>query len=324
MISSARTARGDYLGVAVALVAAFATQSAAAQEAYPRDVVTLITHSSPGGGSDVFLRQMARFLGPELGVDIVVENVRGGSGARAIAELINSPADGGTFYAFTPTIVYTSLLSEPAYTYRDMEPLVNVFFDEDVIYTSAAGPFETLADVIETARTRRGRWGASTPASLERQALEQLKNAAGVTPAIVTHEGGGDLLLNVLNGTLDIGVGEAQEIRGQLEAGRLRVLAVFSGERMEGLPDVPTVTESGYDLVLTKFRGLAAPPGTPPEITAAWERAIQRLLENADYRAVYEEEMLTATYMSHDEFGNFIDEFAARTEGFLRDTGVIQ
>ena len=123
-------------------------------------------------------------------------------------------------------------LSEPAYTFRDLEPLVNVFFDEAVIYTRANGPFETLADVIEMARTRRGRWGASTPASLERQALEQLKSAAGLGPAIVTHEGGGDLMLNVLNGTLDIGVGEAQEIRSQLEAGRLRVLAVFSGKRM--------------------------------------------------------------------------------------------
>ena len=131
-------------------------------------------------------------------------------------------------------------------------------------------------------------------------------------------------MLNVLNGTLDIGVGEAQEIRSQLEAGRLRVLAVFSEERMEGLPDVPTVTESGYDLVLTKFRGLAAPPGTPPEITAAWEQAIQSLLSNSDYRAVYEEEMLIATYMSKEEFGRFIDSFAERTEGFLRDTGVIQ
>lgn len=272
----------------------------------------------------MFLRQLARYLRPELGVDIVVENVRGGSGARAIAELVNSPADGSTFYAYTPTIVYTSLLSTPAYGFRDMDPLVNVFFDEDVIYTSAAGPFETLADAIETARTRRGRWGASTPASLERQALEQLKVAADVTPAIVTHEGGGDLLLNVLNGTLDIGVGEAQEIRSQLEAGRIRVLAVFSAERMEGLPDVPTVQESGYDVVLTKFRGLAGPPGTPPEIIAAWESAIQRVLEDPAYRAVYEEEMLTATYMSHEEFSEFIDAFAARTEGFLRETGVIQ
>ena len=104
------------LGAAVACMVVFAVRFATAQDAYPQDVVTLITHSSPGGGSDVFLRQLARFLSPELDVDIVVENVRGGSGARAIAELVNSPTDGSTFYAFTPTIIYTSQLSEPAST----------------------------------------------------------------------------------------------------------------------------------------------------------------------------------------------------------------
>tara|TARA_B100000029_G_scaffold516780_1_gene634121 strand:+ start:7861 stop:8814 length:954 start_codon:yes stop_codon:yes gene_type:complete len=295
-----------------------------AQESYPQEVITLITHSSPGGGADVFLRQLARYLGPELGVDIAVENVRGGSGARAIAEIVNSPADGSTFYAYTPTIIYTSLLSNPDYTYRDMEPLVNVFFDQEVIYTRASGPFDNLSDVIETAQTRRGRWGASTPASLERQALEQLKSAAGITPAIVTHEGGGDLMLNVLNGTLDIGVGEAQEIRSQLEAGRLRVLAVFSAQRMEELPDVPTVRESGYDLVLTKFRGLAGPKDTPLGIVTALENAIQRLLSNANYRSVYEEEMLIPRYMSQQEFSGFIESFSTDTENFLRDSGVIQ
>jgi tripartite-type tricarboxylate transporter receptor subunit TctC len=132
------------------------------------------------------------------------------------------------------------------------------------------------------------------------------------------------LLLNVLNGTLDIGVGEAQEIRSQLEAGRIRLLAVFSENRMERLPNVPTVKELGYDLVLTKFRGLAGPPGTPPVITAALEQAIQHLLDSPEYRAIYEEEMLTATYMPHEEFERFIGTFAAETESFLQNTGVIQ
>ena len=310
--------------ISVTFLVMNAAHMAAAQEPYPQDVITLITHSSPGGGSDVFLRHLARYLGPELGVDIAIENVRGGSGVRAVAELVNSPADGSAFYAYTPTIIYTSLLSNPDYTFQDLQPLVNVFFDEDVIYTSASGPFETLSDVIDTARTRRGRWGASTPASLERQALEQLKAAAGIAPAIVTHEGGGDLMLNVLNGTLDIGVGEAQEIRSQLEAGRLKILAVFSAERMDELPNVPTVSESGYDLILTKFRGLAGPKETPLEIILALENAIQRLLSNPSYRDIYEGEMLTAKYMSHEDFADFIESFSTGAENFLRDTGVIQ
>jgi tripartite-type tricarboxylate transporter receptor subunit TctC len=259
-----------------------------------------------------------------MGVEFVVENVRGGSGARAMAQLANAEPDGSIFYATTPTYIYTSLLSRPANTYRDLEPLVNVFFDEEVIYTRTNGPFTSLTDVIEKARTGRGRWGAANPASLERQALEQLKAAAGVTPAIVTHEGGGDLMLNVLNGTLDIGVGEAQEIRSQLEAGQLRILALFGAERTERLPDVPTVAELGYDVVLTKFRGIAGPQGTPAAIVEAWERGVQRVLENPDYRQAYEEKILAPQFIPHARYGQFIDSFAARTEEFLRSTGVLQ
>ncbi len=310
-----------YLAAVVALAAA---PPCTAQTAYPHEVVTLVTHSSPGGGSDVFLRDLARYLGPVMGVKLVVENVRGGSGARAMARLANAPADGRIVYAVTPTYIYTSLLSHPANNYRDLEPLVNVFFDEEVVYTRADGPWHTLADVIAAARSRRGRWGASTPASLERQALEQLKVAAGVQAAIVSHEGGGDLMLNVLNGTLDIGVGEAQEIRSQLAAGRLRVLAIFSAERVADLPDVPTVQESGYDLVLTKFRGLAGPKGLPDEIILAWELAIQQVLADPDYRNVYEAAMLSPAFMSHADYEPFIEDFASRTEAFLRETGVVQ
>ncbi len=296
--------------------------NASAQSDYPHDVVTLVTHSSPGGGSDVFLRQLAGHLGEAMGVSFVVMNVRGGSGARAMARLGSSPADGSILYATTPTYIYTSLLSRPGTTYRDLDPVVNVFFDEEVIYTRTDGPFETLEQVIEAARTARGRWGAANPASLERQALERLKIAADVTPAIVTYEGGGELALNVLNGTLDIGVGEAVELESQIEAGTLRLLAVFSAERSPSFPDLPTVRESGYDVVVRKFRGFAAPKGLPPDLISAWENGIQRLLDNPEYRQVAA--LLSPAYMPHAEYVEFIDAFATEAEGYLRSTGALR
>jgi len=296
---------------------------AAAQD-YPVETVTLITHSSPGGGSDVFLRELSGYLAPALGANVVVENVSGGSGAAAMARLAQSPADGSIFYATTPTFIYTSLLSDPEYKYTDLEPLVNFFIDPEVIYTAADSEFETLDDVIAFAKEGRGQWGAANPASLERQALEQLKAAADVDAAIVTHEGGGDLLINVLNGTLQIGVGEVQEIQSQLEAGELRLLATFSAERLDSFPDLPTVSESGYDVVVRKFRGLAGPAGLPDDVIAAWEAAAQELLANEEYKAVYEAANLRAEFMPHDEYVTFIEEFGAETQGFLRETGVIE
>jgi len=310
------------------LVAVLAVRGAAAQSdfqysPYPHDVVRLITHSSPGGGSDVFLRELVRHLGPQMRVDFVVENVVGGGGARAMSRLANSPADGSVFYAATPSFIYTSLMSRLANTYRDLDPVVNIFFDEEVIYTRSSGPFRSLAQVIEAAKSRRGRWGASTPGSLEHQALLRLQSAGGISAAIVTHEGGGDLMLNVLNGTLDIGVGEAQELRSQLDAGQLRLLAVFSDTRLRELPDLPTVKESGYDVVVTKFRGLMGPPNLPREIVATWERAAQQVLDNPQYRLAYTREMLSPAYMPQPEYARFIEAFAANTEAYLRESGAI-
>ena len=107
-------------------------------------------------------------------------------------------------------------MSRPTKTYKDLEPLVNFFNDSEIVYTRANGPYKTLEDVMNRAKATRGRWGAANPASQERQAGEQLKRAAKVNAAVVSHEGGGDLMINVLNGTLDMGVGEVQEIRAQL------------------------------------------------------------------------------------------------------------
>ena len=258
-----------------------------AQARYPKSVVTLATHSSPGGGSDVFLREMAPYLSKIMGVTFVVDNLQGGSGAKAMALLSRARPDGGMFYATTPTYVYTSLLSTPAATYRDVEPLVNIFYDPEVLYTAADSPFKTLQDVIDRARKGGGRWGAANPASLERQVMERLKQKAAVAPVVATFEGGGDLLINVLNHTLDMGIGELQELGGQLDARRIRLLAVVGDARLARFPEIRTAKEQGIDLSVRKFRGLAGPKGTPPAIVAAWETAVRRLLDDPDYKKIY-------------------------------------
>ena len=291
---------------------------------YPVKTVTLITHSSPGGGSDVFLRELSRYLAPELGVTIVIKNITGGSGATAIAELANAKADGSKFYATTPTFIYTSLLSRPAFTYRDVEPLVNMFTDPELIYTSAKSPYQSLADVLTKARNSRGTWGAANPASLERQALEQLKMVTGVNAAVISHEGGGDLMINVLNGTLDIGVGEAQELKSQLEAGSLRVLATFSDRRLLQFPSVPTVQELGHEVVVRKFRGFAGPKGLPADVISRWEQAIQAVLDNPEYKKSYMADNLRPDFLRHTDYVKFIAGFAAETEAFLHNAGIIE
>lgn len=286
--------------------------------------MTLVTHSSPGGGSDVFLREMVPHISRIMGGTFVVENLQGGSGAKAIATLAKARPDGRMLYATTPTFIYTSLLSRPAARYTDVEPLVNLFFDPEVLYTAADSRFKTLREVIDHARDGGGKWGAANPASLERQVMEQLKQKAGVTPAVTTFEGGGDMLLNVLNHTLDMGVGELQEIRGQLDAGRLRLLAVVGADRLPQFPDVETVKEQGIELAVRKFRGLAGPKGMPAEVIAAWDAAIPKLLDDPEYRKLYMENSLQPGFIPHAEYVGFMDTFGKDTEAFLRDAGVIE
>ena len=307
------------LVVGVAFVAAVH-----AQGRYPKATVMLITHSSPGGGSDVFLRELSPYLTRIMGVNLVIDNMQGGSGARAMAAVAKAKPDGGSFYATTPTFVYTSLLSRPSASYKNLEPIVNMFFDPEVLYTAADSRFKTLKDVLDAARQGKGKWGAANPASLERQVMERLKQKAGVTPVIATFEGGGDMLINVLNHTLDMGVGELQEIGAQLDARTLRLLAVVGDARLPQFPDVRTVKEQGLDLSVRKFRGLAGPKGTPPAVVAAWEAAVPKLLADPKYKAIYTKNGLQPGFIPHAEYVKFMSEFGSQTEAFLKESGVIR
>ena len=312
----------------VLVVVAFAaTLSVPAFAEYPVKTVKLITHSSSGGGTDRFLRQAVGYLGPIMGVDFVVENVRGGSGAKAMAALAAAPADGSTFYGSTPTFINTSLLSKPAFTYKDLEAVVNVFFDPMIAYTAADSKFKNLKDVVEYAKNNpgKGTWGTGTPTSLEQEIVQQLKQISGVKDVnVVPFEGGGDLMLNVLGGRLDFGIGEPGEILSQLEEGKLRILASFTDGRIPGMPDILTAREQGLDVVLTKFRGIVGPKGLPANVVKAWEEAIPKLLALPEYKAIYEKDNLVPAFMDQKTYKPYMAKRAADVEAYFKGIGVIK
>jgi len=299
---------------------------ALAQTPYPVKNVTLVTHSSPGGGSDVFLRALAKRLGPKMGVNFAVENVRGGSGARAVSRVAQAPADGSMLYATTPTYIQTTMMSKPAHGYDSLMPVAIVFLDPEVIYTRAESPHQTLAQAMAQARANpgKGRWGASNPASLERIAMERLNRLTQARAAIVSHEGGGDQMIGVLNGTYDIGIGEIQEVRAQLEASKIRLLAVLTDKRLPDFPQLATAREQGIDLVVTKFRGLAGPKNLPPEVLKAWSDGLQAVLADPDYKREYARESLVPSFMDHRQAGPFTEKFAGELAASLRELGLLK
>jgi putative tricarboxylic transport membrane protein len=311
--------------IATLLLMAMAAGGGEAQTKYPHQNVTLVTHSSPGGGSDVFLRTLGRFLGPKMGTTFVVENVRGGSGARAVAKVAQAPADGSVFYATTPTYIQTTLLSTPEFGHDSLMPVVNVFLDPEVIYTRTQSPHQSLKAAVDYAKqTGRVRWGAANPASLERIALERLNKMTAARAIVVSHEGGGDLMINVLNGTLDIGIGEVQELRAQLDSNQVRLLGVLSEKRLADLPDLPTGREQGLDLVVTKFRGLAGPKNIPVATLKLLEDGIEAVLTDPEYQKEIARESLIPAFMRHEEAQRFTAKFADEVAASLRDLGVIK
>lgn len=320
--------RRSRFAVIAASIGSLALASAALAEdpKYPVGTVTLVTHSSPGGGSDVYLREMIKFLAPNMGANFGVENVKGGSGAKAIAKVATSPADGSIFYAATPAFINMSLLSHPDYSYKDIEPVVNFFLDPEVIYVRKDSKFQTLKDVIDDAKANptKQKWGTGSPASLERQALEKFKKLTGVDVTIVTHDGGGDMMINVLNGSLDLGIGEVQEFKGQLDAGEVRIIGVFTDKRLDQFPDAPTVKESGVDMVVRKFRGLVGPKNLSPEVIKAWEEGIPKVMLDPEFQKWYKAASLIPAFMTHEEFVKFMDSVVKEQDAFFKEYGISQ
>lgn len=293
--------------------------SARAETPYPKKTVTLITHSSPGSGTDVYLRQMIKYLNPILGANCIVENVKGGAGAKAIAKLATSPADGSVFYGSTQTYIDTSLLSKPRYTYKDVEPVVNVFFDAEVAYVRADSPYKSLADIIKDAKAHpnKQKWGSGTAGSLDRQALEELKTMTGVKAAIIPHDGGGDTLIDVLNGTLDFALGQIPALRGQLDAGKIRLVATLTDDQLPDFPKLTTAKSQGINIVAVKFRGIVGPKGLPANVIKAWEEAIPKVLADPDFKKWYSKDELVPAFMPHDKYVKYIGEVVKNEEAFF-------
>jgi putative tricarboxylic transport membrane protein len=229
-------------------------------------------------------------------------------------------------YATTPTYIQTTLLSKPTHGYESLMPVVNVFFDPEVIYARTESPHKNLAAAIAHAKSNagKGRWGASNPASLERIAMERLNRSTQARAVIVSHEGGGDQMIGILNGTYDLGIGEIQEVRSQLEANKVRLLAVLTDRRLPDFAELATAREQGIELVVTKFRGLAGPKNLPPSVLKAWDAGIQAVLADPAYRREYARESLVPAYMGYEEASRFTAKFAGELAASLRELGLVK
>ena len=310
------------LALAIVLVM---TVGAIGQGSYPNKPITLVTHSSVGAGGDIFLRNLAKHLEGIVNVPIVVENRSGGASARAVSYVATSPTDGYILYGSTPTMLQTPILTRTPHSFLNLQPVVNVFFDPMILYVKTDSPWKTLQDIVATAKQRPGtiRFGAATPGSVEHMIGHQIQKVAKIQVQPVTFEGGGDLLLAVLGGHVDLGVGEYAEVASQVQAGQVRVVNSFTAQRLSGTT-IPTAKEQGVDIVVEKFRGLLGPKGMDPAAVAYWEQAVKRDLAKPAYRGYYTSVFLLPSYMEHDQYNAYLHRMNQTLRRYMKEIGVIK
>lgn len=311
---------------ATLLACAAASAQSPGYPPYPHKTVTLITSSGPGGGGDVFLRNLVKVLGPRWGINFVVENVAGSGGANAMRRIVEGPNDGSLLYGVSTQHVVVTVLSNPPYKYTDMQPVVNVLYDSPIFFVRTDSPFKTMGDVTAYVRANPGKlkFGVGTAASIDRMVVETLKVKEKLDMVVATHDSGGQLTLSVLSGAVDIGSGDAQEIASQIEAGKMRILAAVTDKRLPNFPDIPTAKEQGTDVTAIGWRGFVAKKGTPAEITQAWEKAIQLVLADPEYKAFYTRNNSIPGYLSAKDFDALTNKFAVDLDEFFRQVGIKQ
>ena len=252
---------GGLLCLAVGIFAG----TAAMAEDFPNKPIRIVTWSSVGGGGDVLARQLQAPLIEAAGVAVNVVNKPGGSGAVAMEYLSSQAADGYTVLVGTASGVITPHTTGSNFSLADFKGVIRLQMDPEVLMVRSDSPWNNVSDVIADAKANAGsvKWGGAFLGSLDSVLAYQIAAASETEFSYVPFEGGGDAMTALLGGHVPVLIGSPSEVAAQVEAGKIRLIAVATPERLEGLPDLPTLREEGLDLTAVLWRGVVAPKDTP-------------------------------------------------------------
>lgn len=286
-----------------------ATGAPAAHAAYPEKPVKIIVPYPPGGSTDVFIRTVAQYLEPELGQPIVIVNMKGAGGAVGMLEAMNARPDGYTVGMYLTNTEVAQAVGVAAFTNEDFDPACHL---GDIFLTVTAmgdGPYQTLEDYRNAAQAKPGEVGiAMGVGSLAQFAAGMLADEMGVELKHVNAGGGAEKKAAVLGGHVDALIEPTPGVIGPHTDGQLRILAVFSPERLDFAPDLPTGKEQGVDLVLSQANGFFFPNGTPEDAVDTFCGAIANLGENEEFQAKMAQVNLIWNFMEGEEYEQFVDD----------------
>ena len=316
--------RRNLLASALAIAVLGAATTAMA-DTYPSKTVTIVIPFPPGGTLDVIGRMLAQKLTEQMGQAFIVDNRPGAGGTIGAGVVKNARPDGYTLL-FSPSTFVSTPMTMPTPPYdaaKDFTPVALVAKAPLAIAVRSDLPFNDVKGLIAYAKANPGNmsFAIGSSASAGHMSTELLKRAGGIEYLIVPYKGSGPAYQDLLGGRIDAFIDPILGSSSHAKAGKLKVIAVTSKERVPALPNTPTVGETvpGYEFY--SWYGLWGPAKMPKEIADKLNVEVNKAL-NGDMKAKLVEQGLLLTPGSIDEFVKFQEEDTVKIVKIIKDANI--
>ena len=323
--------RRDFVGTALAGAAGVAAPSLAlAQPEYPNRPVRVVVGFPAGGGTDVFARVVAQGLALALGQPFVIDNRAGAGGIVASQGMQQAAADGYTLLVgSTSTQVIAPLLySKRPYSPADFTPVAHLASVGIVLVANPNAPFNNVAEMVAYAKIRPGQLNYASGGNgvTNHLAMELLKARTGSFLVHIPYRGSAPALTDVMAGQVPVMFDSIASSGPQIRAGKVKALGIAGLSRVEVLPGVPTISESGASVGLKDFDtsgwvAMYGPKGLQPAVVARLQAAVAQVLASADVAQRFGAAGATPRYMDAETLNRYEQSEARKWGEAIRYSG---
>lgn len=308
------------LCLAAAAAAAFGT----AHAAYPDRPIKLIVPWAAGGDTDNIFRPFAPAMQKSIGQTVVVTNVGGASGTKGAKEAKDAPADGYAVLGVHDYIHLTYYTGVSEVNYSDFEPVCLIASTPSVLTASPKTPWKSMQDLIADAKARPGQITVgATLGSTSHFFPAMIEKAAGVKFKYVSYEGLAPRMNAILGGHVDLTDSNLTQ-KGKVEAGQLKFLGIATEKRSAEMPSVPTLKETGVNVVYDVNRGLLAPKGTPNDVMAKLESSCAAAAKDAAFADSMRKQATEVKYLDRKAYAKWLKEADDMNKGLSKDLGLLK
>jgi tripartite-type tricarboxylate transporter receptor subunit TctC len=318
--------RRHFLHLAAGAAALPASSRIAAAQGYPARPVHWIVSFTAGGPNDTVARVIGQYLSERLGQQFIIENKVGAGGNIGMAAVLSSPPDGYTVGFAAPNNAINASLYEklPFDFIRDSAPVAGTMLLTNVMVVHPDVPAKTVAEFIAYAKANPGKinMASSGSGTSVHMSGELFKAMTGIQMQHVPYRGSAPALQDLLTNRVQVLFDNLPGSIAHIKSGALRALGVTAGKRSGALPDVPTIGETvpGYEAVV--WYGIVAPKGTPPEIVATLNKAVNDVLADPKLTARLAELGGEAMPMTPAQFGKLVADETEKWAKVVKFAGV--